>query len=226
MKKHLILTLAIIGIGTFGSNAAGLVNASFEVPAIPNPDPWIGLSGSPAGFGWVISSGNVEVISSTLWSPSHGNQSLDLNGDQPGTIYQDFTFPAAGLWTIKFDMSANPGDINIQVNDKTLRVDFGVASGLLAGVLTNTVSNIGRSHFDMQYVEMTTPTFSVDATTTYRLAFTSLTGDTGGPVIDNVRIVAVPEPSPLALVALTIGCFAFSAAIFSRKTGQAVAPKV
>jgi hypothetical protein len=136
---------------------------------------------------------------------------LDLNGDQPGTIYQDFTFPTAGLWAIKFDMSANPGDINIQVNDKTLRVDFGAAGGPLAGVLTNTVSNIGRSHFDMQYVEMTTPTFSVDATTTYRLAFTSLTGDTGGPVIDNVRIVAVPEPSPLALITLIVAIFGFTA---------------
>jgi hypothetical protein len=122
-------------------------------------------------------------------------------------------------------MSANPGDINTQVNDKTLRVDFGAAGGPLAGVLTNTVSNIGRSHFNMQYVEVTTPTFSVDATTTYRLAFTSLTGDTGGPVIDNVRIVAVPEPTSLAILALTVGCFAFSAAIFGRKTSQAIEPK-
>lgn len=225
MKKHILLTLAIIGIGTVGSNAAGLVNASFEVPTVPNPEPWIGLSGSPAGFGWVISSGNVEVISSTLWSPSDGSQSLDLNGDQPGAIYQDFTFPSAGLWAIKFDMSANPGDINIQINDKTLRVDFGIAGGPLTGISTNTVSNIGRSHFDMQYVEITTPTLSVDATTVYRLAFTSLTGDTGGPVIDNVRIVAVPEPSPIALMILTLCCFGFFASIPGRKTGQAVAPK-
>lgn len=210
MKKHLALTFAILSLASFTSKAVGLVNPSFELPAIPSPNPWIGLSGSPAGFGWVIPSGNVEVISSTLWSPSHGNQSLDLNGDQPGTIYQDFTFPSAGLWAIKFDMSANPGDINIQSNNKTLRVDFGAASGPLTGLSTNTVSNIGRSHFDMQYVEITSPTLSVDASTIYRLKFTSLTGDTGGPVIDNVRIVAVPEPNSLAMLALTIGCFALS----------------
>lgn len=226
MKKYFILTIALLILTSTHSNATGLVNPSFEIPAIPNPDPWIGLSGAPAGFGWVISSGNVEVISDTLWSPSHGHQSLDLNGTEPGSIYQDFTFPSAGLWAIKFDMSANPGDINIQVNDKTLRVDFGVAGGSLTAMLTNTVSNIGRSHFNMQYVEVTAPTISVDATTTYRLSFTSLTGDTGGPVIDNVRIVAVPEPSPLALVTLTLGCFAFFASILGRNTGQAVAPKV
>lgn len=201
MKRDVFFAILLLTTTSEFSYGAGLINGSFETPIAA--EPFSTLSGSPAGFGWTISSGDVDLIRDTIWSSSDGHQSLDLNGYGPASIYQDFTFPSAGIWAIKFDMSANPVPDWWQQGDKTLRVDFGTSGEGLTPLGTYTESNIGRSYFNMQYVEYTTPSFIGDSTTTYRLRFTSLTGDTGGPVIDNVRIVAVPEPSPATLIAIT-----------------------
>lgn len=202
-EKHTMKTFISIGfpgliLSTQLCFGSGLINGSFESPALTTP--WQNYTPMP-GFGWTVGAGDIDLIG-TLWQASDGTQSVDLNGFGPSSIYQDFNLSSAGQWVVKFDMSANPDPA--QQGLKTLQVNFGDVSSPLTSLGSFSVSNVGRTHGNMQYVEYTTPAFTGNDFTTYRLEFTSLTGDTSGPVIDNIRLVAVPEPTAISF----LGCAA------------------
>lgn len=195
MKKQFALNLALfsLGIANFTANATGLVNGSFETPHLSVP--WQPYVTTP-GFGWTVTSGDIDLIGSN-WQASDGQQSIDINGFVAGSIYQDFTFPTSGLYVIKFDLSANPDPT--QPGVKPLRLDFGNTAGPLSSLGNYGLSNVGRTHANMQYIEYTTATLNVSDAATYRMQFTALIDGNCGAVLDNVRIVAVPEPNVLAI---------------------------
>lgn len=197
MKKiQTLLTAALVSLAVSAAPGAGLLNGSFETPAIS----WLlqTYASTPAGFQWnLVPGGDFDLIR-TYWQPSHGAQSLDMCGLLPGSIYQDFNFSSSGDWTIKFDMSANPNFLSL----KTLRVDFGTAGGPLTTLGTFSLEVGTRTRANMQWVTMTTSAVSVVDSQLYRLQFTSLTLDDSGPALDNVRVEMVPEPSGFAL----LGC--------------------
>lgn len=179
---------------------AGLINGSFEAPPIAYG---AGYTVAPVGFGWTIASGNIELLSSAYWQPSNGNQSIDLNGSTTGSIYQDFIFSSSQTWVVKFDMSANP-DLNTRGDSagsglKSMRVDFGTP-GLMTTLGTYSLDSAPRTIANMQYVSFSTPEILVSDSVVYRLQFTSLVGGINGPVLDNVQLQVVPEPSAAALL--------------------------
>jgi hypothetical protein len=191
-----LLSLVLPCITLSAASGAGLLNGDFETPIVPGMAAY--YTSAPAGFLWTVVPGTGIDHVRTFWQASSGAQSVDLNGFSPGSIYQDFNFSTAGNWDVKFDLSANPdpGEAGI----KTVRVDFGVAGGPLTTLGTFTSNSAGKTLSNMQWLTVTTPDFSVDTSTLYRLEFTSLTPGASGPAIDNVRAVVVPEPSSLALL--------------------------
>ena len=207
--RNALLVLALCSTTIPGAYATGLVNGDFESPVIPPSLP-VGIvdyttsSPPPAAFGWQLASGALDLTAGTYWQPASGQQSLDLTGDwgsDPGVIYQDFTFSHGGNWAISFCMSANPDSPYPDFpTDRTIEVDFGAAGGSLGSLGTWTVSAIGRTRANMNWVTFTTPTIAVQDSVVYRLEFSSLSPAPYGPVLDNVQLVSVPEPSLVALV--------------------------
>jgi hypothetical protein len=165
---------------------------------------------APAGFGWTIATGNLDVLPSAYWQPSSGNQSIDLNGSTTGSIYQDFTFSSAGIWAVQFDLSANPdlvarGD-GLATGLRSVRVDFGTP-GLMTSLGTYSLDSAPRTIANMQWVTFTTPQVVVSGSVLYRLQSTSLNPGNGGNALDNVQLQIVPEPSAVAILCSgLIGC--------------------
>jgi hypothetical protein len=184
-----VLLVASTWLTVSSATGEGLINGSFEAPKQSRPIEE--YSAAPAGFGWTIATGEVDVLNSDYWQPSSGNQSVELNGTTAASIYQDFTFSDAGTWTVKFDMSANPdlfarGD-SAGSGFKTLRVEFGIP-GVMTNLGTYSLDSAPRTVGDMRWVTITTPEIVVSNSVPYRLQFTSLTQGIAGPVLDNVLL--------------------------------------
>jgi hypothetical protein len=187
------LTLLLTAAGTRG---AGLVNGSFETPT--NSAHIVEYGVAPEGFGWVIASGNIDVQTTGYWQCSDGNQSIDMNGGTPATIYQDFIFPHAGTWFIYFDFSANPdrfarGD-GLATGLRTLQVDFGIP-GVMTNLGTFSLDAAPRTINHMEWTRIVTTPIQALEGVVYRLQFSSLSPGIGGPALDNISIHQPPLAS-------------------------------
>jgi len=182
-------------------SAAGLVNGSFETPtfsaSIISYTPPSGSVPAPAVFGWTVTTGDINALTSAYWQPSEGSQSIELNGEAAASIYQDFTFSGSGEWRVRFDMSANP-DLGARGDGqgsglKSLRVEFGVP-----GALTNLgifrIDAGPRQVNNMQWVTFETFAVILSSSVVYRLQFTSLDPGNAGPALDNVILTPFLNP--------------------------------
>ena len=172
-------------------------NGGFETPAIVGNAT---LSGCPAGFVWCIGQGNVDLIQA-FWEPGEGRQSIELNGTEAGSIYQDLVTTPGQRYTLSFLLSGNPDGPAIE----TMRIFWGGMDlgtyGWVPGP-PQTTTNMLWSPTDIGGLLATS--------TTTRLEFRSTTtadcngaGPACGPALDAVSLVAaavVPEPATLALV--------------------------
>jgi len=186
MLFSLWLFHASIAVGTV------LINGSFE----NTPPGTIEEHSVPVDFGWSLI-GSVDVLNEGLAGPgtaaaADGSQYIDLNGGYPGAVYQDVTFNYTGDWTIRFAMSANPTEGGV----KTMQVEFGPPESM-AVVGTYEVDSAGMTWDELIWHEIVMPTFTVQASNTYRLQFTSTTTNlpASGPLLDHVRLGAEPESS-------------------------------
>ncbi len=138
--------------------------------------------------GWTVTSGSVDWIG-TYWTAPGGNNSIDLDGNSPGTLSQSLTL-APGLYNVTFDLSANrDGGALVKYVDVSLgnaaaqQVSFSQAT---AGWITETL------------------TFNVTSGT--NLVFAS--ADAGGPygaALANVSVTAVPEAGSSAMLMAGLG---------------------
>jgi hypothetical protein len=76
--------LQVFGEGG-GTAVSGIGNGSFELDTVAAKLVTTSLTD------WSVTSGNVELLPASVYVPPLGNQSLDLNGTQPGTIRQVVT---------------------------------------------------------------------------------------------------------------------------------------
>src|SRR5438034_394965 len=84
-----VLAVVIISVLTASPMQAQnlLTNGDFELPNIGNNIDIVYPTGSNLA-GWLVASGDVDVAARG-WQQISGAQSLDLSGNQPGTIFQD-----------------------------------------------------------------------------------------------------------------------------------------
>ncbi len=153
------------------------------------------FSGSTAVDGWVVGGGGIDWINA-YWTPADGTKSIDLAGNNPGSISQTFDTTVGTLYTVEFAMSGNPDGLPIL---KALIAD--AFSPTLAGATieyfnTTGVTRIGgmdwstRSFQFLANSPSTTLTFaSFSSTTPY------------GAALDNVKVTAVPEAGAMILFA-------------------------
>ncbi len=193
------LALALGALGASPVAAQNLVqNGDFEAPSITGT---LTLTGCPAGFAWCIGQGNIDLVESA-WVPAEGRQSLDLNGDAPGSIFQDLLTVPGLRYDLSFRLSGNPDGGPLEL----MNIFWGSMDlGTFAWVVFP-----GQSPTNMFWSLVTVRDLPATSAST-RLEFRSMTTTPCGPAgasacgnaLDAVRVVAVadvPEPTTLALL--------------------------
>jgi hypothetical protein len=202
VRRPLTVALALaVGAPLVPAAAQNLVqNGGFETPALGGTTSAMTLSGCPAAFVWCIGQGNVDLVR-TRWEPGEGSQSLDLNGTEPGLLYQDLATTPGREYDLSFLFSGHPeGD-----PQKTMHI---VWNGMDLGEFKWIVGP-GQDFANMFWSPLTI--FGLLATSpTTRLEFRSTTttpcggaDPSCGVALDGVSVTAVssvPEPATLALV--------------------------
>jgi choice-of-anchor C domain-containing protein len=193
-----VLTIAAFAPVAGATKAAAasniVVNGDFELPdgggaTITNTPP----------TGWTNSFGNTDIVGPDTWDAASGKQSVDLNGDQQGGLYQDLTTTPSQAYVLRF---AYAGNFYGSPTVKTFTVTFGGTSFALSFDTTNS-SQHSMGWIYAQY------NVTASATTT-RLEFDSTTMNVPhGPAIDDVSVIpalgtAVAE-TPLTLLLAPIG---------------------
>jgi choice-of-anchor C domain-containing protein len=188
------------------ANATIVVNGSFEQGPASVGTFNTYFAGSTAISGWTVTQGSIDLIR-TYWNPSAGARSLDLSGNQAGTIAQMIPTIAGMRYTVSFDISSNP-DRSLA---KSMLVGFGTATPVsitLGGPVSRPLVWTSQT---LQFVASSAMT---------QLSFKSTTSGPSGMALDNVSVVAevVPEPATWAML---IAGFGVVGATMRRRRGLA-----
>jgi len=170
-----------------------LINGSFEIgPAMNGLQDVDVLAGSTAITGWTVFGDSVDYLGSP-WDVSDGEHAIDLDGRNAlfSGISQTFVTQAGQTYEVSFDLSGNP-----QGGNTTKQV----LVSLDGFAQQYSFSTMGQNTSSLIW----TPTsFFFTATGSLAtLSFMSLssTSSSYGPLIDNVAVTAVPEPSTVLLL--------------------------
>lgn len=144
--------------------------------------------------GWTVATGSVDLITGYWQSPPGGGNSVDLDGNSPGSIYTTFATVTNQEYLVTFQLSGNPdgGDPN------KLGIVSAAADSMNFGFTTGS-----NSHGSMNYEEITFTFKATGTSTTLTFASNSGAGSPYGAVIGNVDVEAaraVPEPLTLSLM--------------------------
>lgn len=171
-----VLTMTAAPAGAL-LGSAKLVDGGFESPAI-HPSVFQSYSAGENVGSWQVTAGSVELIHNSFWQAAEGEQSLDLNGFEPGTISQNVATSPLTMYQVSFALAGNPDH-----------------QGLVTGALKANGETIKNFSFDttgmtkssMGYVTQKATFLATGQST--KLSFSSTTPDgPSGAVIDNVRI--------------------------------------
>ncbi len=174
------VALLLAAMPVTAADAAVVINGSFE-QGLASVGSFTTLgTNSTAITGWRVTSGSVDIIGS-YWNHSDGRRSLDLSGNQAGTIAQMIPTIAGKRYTVSFDISSNPD----RAFAKSMLVGFGTATPVAV-----TFSSPITRPLQWQTVSLR---FVADAPTT-QLSFRSTTPGAWGMALDNVSAV-IPEPA-------------------------------
>ena len=130
---------------------------------------------------WRMTAGSVDIVDATFWPPATGVQSLDLNGNQAGTIQQTVTLPYAASYTLSFNLAGNTG-----CGDQLMQMIVSWNGVVVAEPVLDTR---GHSAEDLgwQATSVTLP-----GPDTGRLTFGSLTPGACGPTLDSITLKQLP----------------------------------
>ncbi len=217
MKILGLFTAAAILLGANSAFAAPvnlLTNGNFEQGPAAGSFTTLG-NGSTAITGWVVGGDSVDYIG-TLWkdSTTGSGHSVDLSGNNPGTLSQSVSLVSGQAYTVKFRLSANPdgpdtpfAKVNVSISGNPVNIDASFNTAL-------------ASYSNMRWTDVV---FNFVATgTSGTLTFASLTGSAYGPAIDDVSLTAVtPIPGAVVLFGSALGGLGFLG--YRRRKAQAAA---
>lgn len=171
-----------------------VTNGDFESPVVTDDQgDWTGRTysaGSDIG-GWTVGGGgSVDLVSS--FTAASGAQCVDLNGSGPGSIHQDLRAVEGGeLYRLSFALSGNPQDP--QSSDLQVRVWW-------AGFILDVISYPHTTTWTYHQYDVVGPFASLPI-----VLFESRAGTFWGPLVDDVSVVAVPEPATAAAALVLLG---------------------
>jgi choice-of-anchor C domain-containing protein len=166
-------------------------DGDFEVPRVPVARFNEYYAGQTFG-NWSVATGSIDLIDEQYWQAGHGQQSVDMDGDSAGAIYQDLPTRVGATYTLSFLLAANPecGDIA-----KTMQIWWG-------GKLLDSLQTSPHGHDDQHMgwhnslvyathtaVNLKFPYVVRASASLTRLEFASLTPGYCGAAIDLVSVV-------------------------------------
>ena len=209
MKRFGLFAAAVLVFGLVGvtpSKADSIVNGSFENPNVGGG--WSLFSnGSVPGWSTTDSAGLIEIDNSSVFgggsSAYSGTQSLEVNANNPETVYQQVNGLTIGeTYLLSWAYGNRPGSGN-----QAMYVYFGDA--IDTGWVATDKANGVTSSLAWNYYSFL---ITADATTEY-LSFEGLTGQGGlpsyGNEVDAVSLVT-PEPSTWLLLLSGLGLLGFA----------------
>jgi choice-of-anchor C domain-containing protein len=151
-------------------------DGSFEKP---NVGGGVNLGAGQTFGAWSVGSGDIDVVGTNVWMAHGGIQSVDLNGWNTGSIYQDLSTNSGTQYTLSFALA---GNFYCSPQVKEMQVYWGTV--LVADLTFDTTGHSG-SHMGWKVHK-----YSVQATgSTTRLSFVSLTQNSAcGPTLDAVSV--------------------------------------
>jgi len=196
LARALPCALALSLVATAAAGAQVVVNGDFESSFPVPPGTFAGFGPGQSFGGWTVGTGTIDLING-FWQAASGTYSVDLDGSQPGTIFQDLTTTAGSTYSLSFALAGNPyGPPTI----KPLDVLWG---GALVGTVTFDIT--GKSATNMGWQTFTIGGL-VAAGGTTRLEFASGTnGGVWGPALDDVVVSPAAPPSTTAPEPATVG---------------------
>lgn len=207
----ILLMALMVSLSPRNADASLVVNGGFETPPQPSNYLLINPGSEPSGFGWSVTSGNVEIHSQgyvggsgTFSGPAYeGDQWLDLDGyPGPGAIAQTLTTNAGTQYRLDFAYANNPFHAN--PDSMTVYVKNSSNNANLIAPLLFSHGTATASNYDWR---LSGPIFFVALGGNTSLQFVSNNGSgDGGIFLDDISVEAVqavPEPSTSILICLS-----------------------
>jgi choice-of-anchor C domain-containing protein len=191
-----------------GAQAVTVINGSFESGIDPGSFTTVGAGDSTSITGWTVASGSVDYIG-TYWQPGDANRSIDMSGNEPGSISQTLHgFTVGQQYSLSFLLAGNPDGPppikDLRVNIGGFQQDVAFPEG------ANTRPAMGWALYSLL--------FTADSTDPL-LQFSSLTGGSPfGAALDNVAVSETPLPAALPLFGSALGGWGFLGWLRRRRT--------
>ena len=153
-----------------------VTNGDFEVPSAGAE--FVTYRAGQAFGGWVVESGSIDHKGEGYWQAARAKQSVDLNGFEPGAIYQDLPTISGQLYRLRFAVAGNPEH---EPDVKRMEVWWGAT---LVDSLAFDITGHSKTNMGWVYLE-----YSVVATEDVTsLRFKSLSDGPSGPTLDDVSV--------------------------------------
>ncbi|MCM4077122.1 DUF642 domain-containing protein [Paractinoplanes hotanensis] len=175
--RAILRTAVAVTIGVSATAATPVLTDGFEQPPVPHSYQRL-TAGHQFGV-WTVTSGDVDLTTTDLWSAAQGRQSLDLDGAAQGTVARTFKSTPLLTYRISYALAGNyVGAPAIKTGE--VRVNGKVVQQL-------SFDTTGKSRNNMGYTRH--QTYVLAKSTSLRLEFASTTTPAGhGPVIDDVKV--------------------------------------
>ena len=166
-------------------------NGDFEVPRVPVGQFNEYSAGQTFG-GWTVAAGSIDLVDAHYWQAGHSEQSVDMDGNSAGALYQDVPTRAGATYSLAFLLAANP---ECGETVKVLQIWWG---GKLLDTLQVSSHGHDNQHMGWQNslvyathtaVNLKFPYVVRASASVTRLEFVSLTPGYCGAVIDLVSVV-------------------------------------
>jgi choice-of-anchor C domain-containing protein len=89
------------------SRANIVKNGDFEQPSVSS-SPFIEYNAGQSFQNWHVAAGSIDLVGKSYWLPADGTQSVDLDGSDAGTIYQDLPTTPRTSYSLSFALAGNP----------------------------------------------------------------------------------------------------------------------
>ena len=98
------------------ASAEQLSNGNFDKETVPGYYQTIGLGSSVKIAPWVVTKGNIDIVSKDLWVAHTNPNSIDLLGTdvRVGEVSQTFTTIPGNSYRVTFAMSGSPGQTKLK----------------------------------------------------------------------------------------------------------------